>query len=122
MKFITSLFLLLAAPSSLGAADGGVRGHQESSSRELQDAGEVIDGAFIVELDDSVDDVAALAASLLQLLPGAELLHVYENALKGFAVGGLAAGLVDTLGLNPLVTAITQVSWSVERKSAALHL
>ena len=62
---------------------------------------EVVPGQYIVVFSDGVADPASVATALVRSL-GGTMLHIYTNAIKGFAAR-LPTGAVDGLRQNPLV-------------------
>lgn len=64
-----------------------------------------IENRYIVLFRDDVADPAALTNTLLAM-HGGNLGHVYQFALKGFAVANLSAAAVEALRRNPLVRSI----------------
>ena len=73
--------------------------------------GVLIPGQYIVKLGKPLDSVtqslpvAAIAAALLPGIGGGRVLHVYEHALRGFAVQ-LSPAQALLLSLNPLVESV----------------
>ena len=94
-----------------------------------QAAGQTVDGQYIVVFDNGVADAPGLARRLAQG-QGANVLHTYEYALKGFAFRG-SAQAAAALARNPNVVRVeadgvvtkvggtqTNATWGLDRSDA----
>ncbi|WP_147303601.1 S8 family serine peptidase [Rhodohalobacter sp. SW132] len=81
---------------------------QSSGQINAQDASPVkIPGQYIVVFRDHVQDVPGVARGLLQAHGGDEL-HIYQYALKGFAVANLPEPALVALERNPFIAYVEQ--------------
>lgn len=67
-----------------------------------------IEGQFLVTFGPGIDNVANAVSSLTSILPGVNVIHTYQYAIQGVALGGVTAGLLDILLLSDLVESVVQ--------------
>ena len=84
---------------SLDAAVDGEGDDYEQVLRHL-DPGEQVPEAFIVEFDDSVEDVKGMANALIKQFGGVQG-FVYEHSIKGFSVKRLPEAQAAKLAASP---------------------
>jgi subtilisin family serine protease len=107
-RVISRLIGIAVVVALLAAAIGGAAGTTEFDVAQAGSADpEPISGQYIVVFSDDLEDVAGLAATLVDE-HGGELLLLYEHALKGFAASGLTGEAVDALLAHELVQSVAQ--------------
>ena len=85
------------------------KGEELVADASSLNAGDTIPGSYIVVLDDSVSDPAAVAnESIGSLNSDIEVTQTYENALKGFAIRAPNLKLSD---LSTVASAISDVDF-----------
>ncbi len=70
-----------------------------------------IEGQFLVLFKSGIEDVDATVLSLLAALPGVSILFTYHYAIKGVALAGVTAQVVDVLEDIDLVDIIIAVRY-----------
>jgi subtilisin family serine protease len=100
---------VVLAQSTQPGSGQTAKGEELVADASSLNAGDPIPGSYIVVLDDSVSDPAAVADELVGSLSSeAEITQTYENALKGFAIRAPNLRLSD---LSTAASAITGVDF-----------
>jgi len=120
MKVFSSLLTLALLVSPVSAQ---LRKHRKL--RRLA-SGEALPDEYIVVLSGDVTDVPGKIKGLLTAAEQTSVIHVYENALKGFAVTGFPGNSVRRLLNDPSVESIEEngmaeavATWGLDRTDQA---
>jgi subtilisin family serine protease len=93
--------------TSIDNQQKSIQSPAQSNAQNLNAGPDKIPGQYIIVFEDHLQDVPGIARGLLQAHGGDEL-HIYQHAIKGFAVANLPGHAAAALERNPNVAYVEQ--------------